>query len=545
MSKDVSYDTVIVGAGMAGLTAAAYLSRAGQRVLLCEKNLKVGGLVNSFTVDGFTFDGGIRAIENSGIVFPMLRDLGLEVEFVRSPVSLGIEDRFIKLKGPESLDDYSRLLKDLFPNNGDDIKKIIAEIRKVIGYMDVLYGIDNPLFRDLKNDRRYLFKTVLPWLLKYQYNIRKAMKMQTPVYEHLSRLTANRSLADMIAQHFFTETPAFFALSYFSLYLDYNYPIGGTGALVDTMARFIADHGGEIRLETEIEEVDLQQKLIRSVSGDRFQYGQLIWAADLKKLYSAIDTEQIDDPAVQKTVAGEKANINRGRGGDSIFSLYLTVDLPPDYFAATGGPHLFYTPSREGLHRLREESRPGENADGRPPASLWQDLRAWLERFFDLNTFEISCPAVRDGSLAPAGQSGLIVSTLFDYELVREIDAEGRYGEFKEFSEQYIARLLTEKLYPGLEEKVISRLSSTPLSIERINGSSGGAITGWSFTEQPLPVENRFARITKSVETAIPEVCKAGQWSFSPSGLPVAILTGKLAADRVLQQKQKAKNPRN
>jgi phytoene dehydrogenase-like protein len=82
MLSNMQYDVVVVGGGMAGLTAAAYLSRAGARVLLCEKEKQVGGLVNSFERGGFVFDGGIRAIENSGIVHPMLRQLGIDVEFL-------------------------------------------------------------------------------------------------------------------------------------------------------------------------------------------------------------------------------------------------------------------------------------------------------------------------------------------------------------------------------------------------------------------------------------------------------------------------------
>ena len=50
------YEAIIVGGGMAGLTAAAYLVRAGKRVLLCEKEQEVGGLVASFERGGFTFD---------------------------------------------------------------------------------------------------------------------------------------------------------------------------------------------------------------------------------------------------------------------------------------------------------------------------------------------------------------------------------------------------------------------------------------------------------------------------------------------------------
>ena len=40
------YDVLVVGAGMAGLTAAAYSVKAGLKVLVCEKEEKTGGLVN-------------------------------------------------------------------------------------------------------------------------------------------------------------------------------------------------------------------------------------------------------------------------------------------------------------------------------------------------------------------------------------------------------------------------------------------------------------------------------------------------------------------
>ena len=68
----MKYDVIIAGGGIAGLTSAAYLSKEGLKVLICEKEDHVGGLVNSFKYKGFTFDGGIRAIENSGIVMQMI-----------------------------------------------------------------------------------------------------------------------------------------------------------------------------------------------------------------------------------------------------------------------------------------------------------------------------------------------------------------------------------------------------------------------------------------------------------------------------------------
>jgi len=100
---------------MAGLTAAAYLTRAGMKVLLCEKGAKTGGLVNSFEYKGFVFDGGIRAIENSGIIFPMLRQLGIDLDFLPSTVSIGLGNEVVRISSKESLGAYQHLLESTFP----------------------------------------------------------------------------------------------------------------------------------------------------------------------------------------------------------------------------------------------------------------------------------------------------------------------------------------------------------------------------------------------------------------------------------------------
>ena len=92
------FDSIVVGAGAAGLTAAAYLAKYGHSVLLCEKEAYCGGLINSFTRDGFTFDGGIRALEDAGVFFTMLRHLGVaqyQGYYLARPMSLEAMLKFL------------------------------------------------------------------------------------------------------------------------------------------------------------------------------------------------------------------------------------------------------------------------------------------------------------------------------------------------------------------------------------------------------------------------------------------------------------------
>jgi len=78
----------------------------------------------------------------------------------------------------------------------------MQEIDKTISYMNVMYGIDNPLFSDLSNDTQYLLHTLLPWLVKYKRNLRQIKKLNQPVDEYLMKFTDNRQIVDMITQHF-------------------------------------------------------------------------------------------------------------------------------------------------------------------------------------------------------------------------------------------------------------------------------------------------------------------------------------------------------
>ena len=536
MQPAMAIDVLIVGGGMAGLTAAAYLSRAGLKVSLCEKEPKIGGLVNSFEHKGFVFDGGIRAIENSGIILPMLRELGIRLDFLPSPVSIGIERDVVRIATRDSLRAYQELLGRHFPGNRADIAAIIREIEKIMGYMDVLYGTDNPLFLDLRKDPQYAFRTILPWLLKYMLTAPKIARLNQPVDEYLSRFSSNRALIDIIAQHFFQETPTFFALSYFSLYLDYRYPRGGTGALARAMERFVLEQRGEIRTDTEITRLDPGAHRATDASGNTYQYRRLVWAADLKTLYRIANLASVSDGRALRKIRARQLAVEDKLGGDSVLTVYLMLNLDKAYFEQISSAHFFYTPCTSGLSgaNLRQLVDQGPGHAARFTADR-ERIIAWLLRHLELTTYEISCPVLRDDTLAPEGQTGLIVSLLFDYALTKHIQSLGWYEAFRELVAERVTKVLDGTIYPGLSAAVMESFASTPLTIERITGNSEGAITGWAFTNPVMPAVNKLPQVARSVLTPLPDTYQAGQWTYSPSGLPFSILTGRLAADRVLK----------
>lgn len=517
------YDAVVVGGGAAGLTAAAFLSKYGRSTLLLEKGNQCGGLINSFERDGIIFDGGIRALENAGVLFPMLKQLGIEIDLIKNNISIGIEDRIIEVESDGIVRDYEQLLISLYPDSQEEISKIINEIEKISQLMDIQYGINNPLFLDIKEDRDYFIKEVFPWMFKYMLNVPKVSSRNQPVVQYLEKFTDNQPLIDIISQHFFTETPAYFALSYFRLYQDYYYPKGGTGVFSQKLVNYINEHGGEIRTGMDVHYINLEKKMLQTESGEEFLFDQLLWAADQKRLYQIIDIEDLTEQKTLKMVQKKQAFLTGKSGNDSVLTIYLSVNLGHDYFNKISTGHFFYTASREGLSRA-----------GNPPYNgSWEEIEKWLQSFFELTTYELSIPVLRDETMAPPGKTGLMVSTLFDYHITKYISDNGWDEKFRSLIIEKVINVLKKTIYPGLKESVFESFVATPTTLQKYTGNTDGAITGWSFTNQPVPAESRLVRIGSSVKTPLNNVTQAGQWTYSPSGFPVSLITGKLAADRV------------
>lgn len=525
-------NVLIVGGGISGLVAATYLSKNNVKVTLLEKCDRVGGLIGSYNSEGFLIDSGIRALENSGVVFPMLKDLNINLNFKKNIVSVKVKDKSIQIKDENSLIDYKNLLISFFPDDEKEINQIIETIKKVSQYMDVLYGIDNPLFLDMKKDQKYLLKTVIPWMIKYQKTIKKINKLNEPVNEYLKKITKNQELIDIITQHFFKDTPTFFALSYFKLYNDYYYPEKGIQSFIDSIQDFIVEHGSKIIKNSEVEKIKLEEKKV-ICKGKEYTFDKLIWAADLKMLYNIIDEVNPNNTNIA-LMKKTKTLINNSHGNDSIYSIYIKTNLSPSYYKDKCTEHTFFTPIIKGLSSIEmNEKQLLEKLKNTTKKK--STLKQWLKEFAYKTTYEISIPALRYNNLAPKNKSAIIVSTVFDFDLTKYLEDIKLYSYFKETFNQEIIKVLNETLFNDLSENIISFESSTPRTIEKMLNNSDGAITGWSFSYES-PVENRMKKMAKSIYTPFNDVYQTGHWVFSPTGMPTSIMLGKILADKITKE---------
>ena len=126
-----SYDVVVVGAGLGGLAAGAFLSKAGKSVLVVERLPGPGGYAHSFRRGAYLFDPAVHAVTQT-------RDGEFLDRWLRA---LGVRDRcdFIQLDhlytaampgltftAPHGVDAFTDLHVELFPQEERGIREFVA-----------------------------------------------------------------------------------------------------------------------------------------------------------------------------------------------------------------------------------------------------------------------------------------------------------------------------------------------------------------------------------------------------------------------------------
>ena len=81
---------VVIGTGAGGLTASAFLAKEGFEVHAFERSAHVGGLLNSYSREGYSFDPGVHYLGQCGpgqAMDRMLEALGLSSTELLAPRS--------------------------------------------------------------------------------------------------------------------------------------------------------------------------------------------------------------------------------------------------------------------------------------------------------------------------------------------------------------------------------------------------------------------------------------------------------------------------
>ncbi|MBQ3445197.1 FAD-dependent oxidoreductase [Candidatus Saccharibacteria bacterium] len=95
------YDVIIVGAGIAGMTAAIYLARAGKKVLVLESTMHGGQIINTVNIENWPGQLGVSGAELSQEIYHQVNNLGGEIlyeevlEIADNRVSNDGDSRFV------------------------------------------------------------------------------------------------------------------------------------------------------------------------------------------------------------------------------------------------------------------------------------------------------------------------------------------------------------------------------------------------------------------------------------------------------------------
>ncbi len=101
-----SFNTIVIGSGIAGMTASIYLKRANISVLLIEKNVPGGQITRASSVENYP---GFKQIDGASLamnVFEQVQNLGIDIKFADvKKIELVDDKKIVKTKNEEFICD--------------------------------------------------------------------------------------------------------------------------------------------------------------------------------------------------------------------------------------------------------------------------------------------------------------------------------------------------------------------------------------------------------------------------------------------------------
>ena len=234
-------ETLVLGAGPAGLTAAYLLGKAGRHAVVLEADRQVGGLAKTVEIDGYRFDlGGHRFFTKAREVEALWNEI-MGDEFLLRP-------RMSRIYWNKKFLDY--------PLRGPDVIRKLGPVeltRCVASYLKaaVLPRRREESLEDWVSNRfgRRLFELFFKSYTEKVWGV--------PTTEIRAEWAAQR----IKGLSFFSAAKAAFfgnrGNKVKTLISEFHYPRYGPGQMWETMTQRIEEQGGEVRLQTPVERIEL------------------------------------------------------------------------------------------------------------------------------------------------------------------------------------------------------------------------------------------------------------------------------------------------
>lgn len=495
------WDAIVVGAGMGGLTCAAYLAAAGRRVLLLERHDVAGGNAQVFRRRRVhQFDVGTHYLGDcgdGGVLPAILAGLGVADRVRFHPMDPDRYDRIVmphaRVDVPTGWDRYRERLCAALP----------GEEPGLTAFLDVCAAVA----RD--NRARLLTEDPGP---PAPVAMRWSRRTLAQLFDHcgLSR-RARALLAAQLGNYGSTPADTLVA-AHAGMVDDYSrgayYPVGGGQPIVAALVEVLESHGGELWTSAEVGRVLVEDGAARGVvltDGRELRAPVVVSNADFRRTALELCAGGFPEPVVRRT-----RNTSMRLG---LATLYVVLDT--------------------------DEPRPNANVwwwETDDVDGAFDRMRAGdPEPAFVIMTFA----SVKDpvpGATCPPGQTNFQIMTLCpdDYALwgVPDGPASGtRYRRTPAYqaAKQRFADLMldmAERAIGPFRHRIAYLEAATPLTQERYTRSSGGTPYGigrWGGTS-----------MRPDVRTAVDGLFVAGQSTRYGTGIVGAAVSGIACASAIV-----------
>lgn len=479
---------IVVGAGIAGLTAAIYARRAGFKVTILERHFIPGGLSTSWKRKGYLFEGGMHWLTGSSKKLTLNR-IWHEIGALKENNPIFVKDPFYTLIDKKGYQlclyrDLKKLKQHFLKYSPEDAKMIRRMCKDISLFSDVHMIVnDIPGLKSQKPTHPGFCE-----LMKMSKVFPRIIKLNKQSYTDYVAKFKNKNIRHLLMSVIgyrynalsFIYTMASFASG------DCGYPEGGSLKMAQNMAQTFLDLGGKIIYKTEVSKVSYQNGKVNGVYANKefFEADAVIVSQDTR---SAID--QLFEPPLQ-----EKWALNMRRRVVSEQNMFICLGVKADL---SKYPRAMVFP-------LEEPFVFAENSFGEIRVNNY----ALYKNHSPEGCTTITC---------------LLLGNSYNYW--KEAKNNGSYADKKrELSEKFISEL--EKFIPEIKNNVEVTDVATPLTYERYCKSFEGS---WMSVWEPGGMMHNYPNKSKSIEG----LYFAGERTGMPGGLPIAMNSGRLAAQHL------------